>query len=66
MFHVRDDGWMGASLTFNGAQVIKSGAPLRLRHALYVHAGVPSPEKIGDQWKAFAAMPIPNLEASRH
>jgi len=53
-FHVRGDGWMGASLTFPGPIVIQPGTPLRLRYALFVHAGMPSPEKLQAQWKAFA------------
>src|ERR1041384_1814704 len=36
-FHVRDDGWMGAALTFAGEIVIPPGQPLRLKYALYVH-----------------------------
>ena len=48
---------MGAALTFAGALTVKKGEPLRLRYALYVHTGMPSPEKIEQQWKAFAATP---------
>jgi hypothetical protein len=54
-FHCRDDGWMGASLTFPGALTVKKGEPMRLRYALYVHAGMPAPAQIDAQWKAFAA-----------
>ena len=56
-FHCRGDGWMGASLTFEKAITVKKGEPLRLRYALWIHAGMPSPEKIEEQWKAFAATP---------
>ena len=54
-FHCRDDGWMGAAVTFPGALVVKKETPLHLRYALYVHAGAASPEKIEAQWKSFAA-----------
>ena len=54
-FHCRNDGWMGASLTFASALTVKKDEPLRLRYALYVHAGMPEPAKIEEQWKAFAA-----------
>src|SRR6185503_6774210 len=53
-FHVRDDGWMGASLTFEGPLTIEPGKPLVLRYGLYVHAGVPEVEKIEKVWKEFA------------
>ncbi len=36
---------------------LKNSEPLRLRYALYVHAGMPSPEKFEEQWKAFTATP---------
>jgi hypothetical protein len=65
IFHVRDDGWMGASLTYHGARLIKAGAPLRLRYALYVHAGVPDATTIQRQWDTFAKTPLPALEARR-
>lgn len=53
-FHVRDDGWMGAALTFAGEIVIPPGQPLRLRYALYVHAGIPPVEALQKRWEAFA------------
>lgn len=56
-FHCRNDGWMGASLTFPGALTVKNGEPMRLRYALYIHGGMPTPAKIEEQWKAFAATP---------
>jgi hypothetical protein len=61
VFHVRDDGWMGASLTFDGPREIRPGRPLRVRYGLWVHGGVSSTEEAEDQWKAFAAAPVPSL-----
>jgi hypothetical protein len=61
VFHVRDDGWMGASLTFDGPREIGPGQPLRLRYGFWVHGGVPATEEIENQWKAFATDPIPSL-----
>ncbi len=55
VFHCRNDGWMGAALTFANPLVVKKGEPMRLRYALYVHAGMPAPEVIEREWKAFAA-----------
>ena len=54
-FHVRNDGWMGTSLTYDAERTVEPGKPLTLRYALYVHAGQPSMEQLEEQWKAFAA-----------
>lgn len=54
-FHVRDDGWMGAAVTFPAAYTIRPGEPLRLKYALYVHAGIPAQEQIEARWQQFAA-----------
>jgi hypothetical protein len=56
-FHVRDDGWMGASLTFDGPRQIEPGVPLYLRYGLYVHRDMKPPAAIEAQWKRFAEMP---------
>jgi hypothetical protein len=55
-FHCRNDGWMGAAITFAQPLTIKKGEPLRLRYALYIHRGAGDPEKIEAQWKVFAGM----------
>jgi hypothetical protein len=60
-FHVRDDGWMGASLTLDRAMTIEPGKPLRLRYGLLVHLGIPETEVIERSWKAFASEPIREL-----
>jgi len=57
-FHVRNDGWMGAALTFAGPLEIKPETPLEVRYGLYVHAGMPSPDVINKQWSAFSARPF--------
>jgi len=54
VFHVRDDGWMGASLTHEESRNVNKSEPLRLRYGLYVHAGMPEAEQIEQQWKRFA------------
>jgi hypothetical protein len=53
-FHVRNDGWMGASLTFPGELKIAPGAPMHLSYGLYVHAGIPAPEALEARWQEFA------------
>ncbi len=60
-FHVRQDGWMGSSLTFEGPLVLEPGKLLRLRYALYVHRGVPSPAIIDRQWEPFSKTKIEDL-----
>jgi hypothetical protein len=53
VFHVRNDGWMGASLTFDGPLAVEPDRPLRLRYGVYVHAGQPSLGDIEARWTAF-------------
>ncbi len=57
-FHVRDDGWMGASLTLKRPLVLQPGRPLRLRYGLWVHPGVPTREQVETRWGAFAKQPL--------
>lgn len=52
-FHVRNDGWMGASLTFDGPRKIEPGKPLRLRYGLYVHIDMAPTKQIDEEWKQF-------------
>jgi hypothetical protein len=61
VFHVRSDGWMGASVTQADARTIEPGKPLRLRYALFVHAGKPSLEALDQRWSEFAKTPLPDL-----
>jgi len=56
-FHVRDDGWMGASLTFEGPRTITPGTSLHLHYGLYVHAQMKSLADIEAQWKRFSELP---------
>lgn len=56
-FHVRADGWMGASLTLDGPLAIQTNAPLKLRYGLFIHAGQPSAEALDRVWAGFAQTP---------
>ena len=49
-FHVRDDGWMGCSLTYAEPRLLGAGQTLRLRYALYVHREAPGAGKIDAAW----------------
>jgi hypothetical protein len=62
-FHVRGDGWMGASLTFEKPITIEPGTPLRLRYGLYVHRGVPPAKTLDARWSEFAGSTLSDLPA---
>ena len=53
-FHVRNDGWMGASLTFDKPITLQVGKPLALRYGLYVHEGLKTTNALQGQWKRFS------------
>jgi hypothetical protein len=59
VFHVRDDGWMGAAFNFAAPYTIEPGKPLKLRYGLWVHAGVPTPAAIDEQFAQFAKISDP-------
>mgnify|MGYP000061882744 CR=1 FL=1 len=59
VFHVRDDGWMGAALTFAGPRTIAPDQSLALRYGLWVHAGLPTPSDIEKQYAAFCQIGAP-------
>ncbi len=63
VFHVHDDGWMGASLTFTGPRVIEPGQSLQLRYGLYVHAGKPAVEQLQKRWEDFSREPVFEFKA---
>jgi len=56
-FHVRNDGWMGASLTYDAAREITPDKPLHVRYGLYIHSGMKPPARIEQQWQPFARLP---------
>lgn len=61
VFHVRNDGWMGAALTFDAPRTIAPGKGLRLRYALYVHGEPPMAEALESRWSAFAKSKLEDL-----
>jgi hypothetical protein len=64
-FHVRDDGWMGAALTYQRPITIEPGKPLRLRYGLWIHDGVAKREQVESHWQAFAKSEPPVLVPTR-
>ena len=64
-FHVRDDGWMGASLTFDAARVIETNKPLQLRYGFHVHSGLPETNQLQKRWSEFSRTRLPDLSGSK-
>ena len=61
-FHVRNDGWMGASLTFDGPRKILPDNPLHLRYGLYIHSDMKPKEDIEERWKQFTKIRATKLK----
>jgi len=61
-FHVRNDGWMGASLTFDGPRKIRPNKSLHIRYGLYVHKDMKASDAIQAKWKQFTETRPTNLE----
>ncbi len=55
LWHVRDDGWMGPSLTRTAARAIAREKPLLARYRLLAHAGRPAEARIGDRYREWRA-----------
>ena len=53
-WHVREDGWMGASACFTGPLTPTKAAPLVLRYLLHAHAGQPDPVRANATFDQFA------------
>jgi hypothetical protein len=58
-YHVRDDGWMGATTTFAEPRIIDKDKPLSLRYGLWVHGGLPTAQVIEGQFEAFGKIEGP-------
>lgn len=52
-WHVREDGWMGASLCRDDAVILTRDAPLVLRYLLHVHTGPVDPHHVATIARAF-------------
>ena len=61
-FHVRNDGWMGASLTFDAPKTIQLSKPLHLRYGLYIHSDMKPKDTIEAIWKQFSKIEPAKLE----
>lgn len=56
-WHVREDGWMGASFCLNDGITITSKTPLTLRYLLHAHSGAYDQQKAERVQRDFAARP---------
>ena len=65
VFHVRNDGWMGASLTHDAPLTLERGESLRLRYGILVHEGVPERQVLDAVWQEFAKSTPPDLGPSK-
>jgi Methane oxygenase PmoA len=57
-FHVRNDGWMGASLTYGEARTVLKAQGLKLRYGFYIHGGSPTPDALERRWREFGNLPV--------
>jgi hypothetical protein len=53
-WHVRGDGWMGASVTQGGAVEVSKANPLALRYRIWVHRGACDAQAVEERWKRWA------------
>ena len=56
-WHVREDGWMGASLCMHEGLTITADSQLMLRYLLHAHTGSYDPVKASEVHKSFAKRP---------
>lgn len=63
-WHVREDGWMGASFNMNEKYTIAHDRPLVLRYLLHAHRGVYDQTRAGAIHKAFTGRPRFSLQKS--
>lgn len=54
VFHVRNDGWMGACLTFEADRILKQGQSIQLRYGIYVHSNLLTRGEIEIEWGKFS------------
>jgi methane monooxygenase PmoA-like len=56
-WHVREDGWMGASTCFGGPRATTRKDPLVLRYLLHAHTGPLDAKRAGEVFEAFGKRP---------
>ncbi|MEX2141515.1 MAG: PmoA family protein [Pirellulales bacterium] len=61
-WHVREDGWMGASFNRTGSHVIRRDKPLVLRYLLHAHSAAADPKLANEIAKDFNQRPAFQLK----
>jgi hypothetical protein len=56
-WHVREDGWMGASACFAGPRTTTRDGPLTLRYLLHAHAGALDAKRAEEVFREFGKRP---------
>lgn len=56
-WHVREDGWMGASFCMDEGMTLTKDKPLTLRYLLHAHSGIYDPANAATNFEAFSARP---------
>jgi hypothetical protein len=56
-WHVREDGWMGASVCFTGPRTTTQREPLTLRYLLHAHGGMLDPKRADEVFREFGSRP---------
>ncbi len=65
-WHVRRDGWMGASFSRNSPHGVARDHPLALRYRLLAHSGQADVEALDRAWGTFARTPAYAIVPPRH
>jgi hypothetical protein len=63
-WHVREDGWMGASVCFANSRLTTRKEPLVLRYLLHAHRGMLNPACAEEVFRAFSKRPEFELRKS--
>jgi hypothetical protein len=65
VFHVRNDGWMGAALTFDAPLTVETNRPLVLRYGFLMHSGLPKPAALDARWESFSKTAVADFPKTR-
>lgn len=64
-WHVREDGWMGASVCFDGPVATTKDSPLKLRYLLHVHSGEVDQARADELFRDWQTWPALQVIKSR-